>query len=101
SSLMNEIVPILMCSLYSQCLYLQDGYSVLCILKSLCGIQLENENNPRIILQRSSSTFKSVFDSFLTSLQSLKIFLTAMLHDSIMPLVMQDDWHSHLHSSIQ
>ncbi|CAF1292614.1 unnamed protein product, partial [Didymodactylos carnosus] len=93
SSLMNQIVPISMCSLYGQCLYLQDEYSVLCILKSLCGIQLENEKNSRIILQRNSSTFKLVFDSFLTSLQSSKIFLTAALHDPIMQLVMQDDWY--------
>ncbi|CAF1085477.1 unnamed protein product, partial [Didymodactylos carnosus] len=100
SSLMNQIIPILMCSLYGQCIYLQDEYSVLNILKSLCDIQLKNENNPRITVQRSSSAFKLVFDSFLTSLQSSKIFLTASLHEPIMQLVMQDDWYYDINPDI-
>ncbi|CAF3700377.1 unnamed protein product, partial [Rotaria sordida] len=85
--LINTIIPILMTAIYNQCLYYDDELFILELLRSLIDIQLKNELNPRIILQRSSCSFKIVFDAFLTASQSCKLFLTAALHEPIMQLL--------------
>ncbi|CAF1300551.1 unnamed protein product [Rotaria sp. Silwood1] len=89
--LTNAIIPILMSALYNQCLYYDDELFTLELLRSLIDIQLKNESNPRIILQRSSCSFKIVFDAFLTASQSCKLFLTAALHEPIMQLLIDDE----------
>ncbi|CAF3722697.1 unnamed protein product [Adineta steineri] len=87
----NIIIPILISSIYNQCLYYDDELFILELLRSLIDIQLKNESNPRIILQRSSCSFKIVFDAFLTASQSCKLFLTAALHEPIMQLLIDDE----------
>jgi hypothetical protein len=62
-----------MSSIYNQCLYYDDELFILELLRSLIDIQLQNESNPRIALQRSSCSFKIVFDAFLTASQSCKL----------------------------
>ncbi|CAF1500457.1 unnamed protein product, partial [Rotaria sordida] len=89
--LINTIIPILMTAIYNQCLYYDDELFILELLRSLIDIQLKNELNPRIILQRSSCSFKIVFDAFLTASQSCKLFLTAALHEPIMQLLIDDE----------
>jgi hypothetical protein len=94
-----------MSAIYNQCLYYDDELFILELLRSLIDIQLQNELNPRIILQRSSCSFKIVFDAFLTASQSCKLcnvifnfeflflnisfylVLTAALHEPIMQLL--------------
>ena len=71
--IINSIIPILISSLYNQCLSIDDELYLLEFLRSLIEIQLQNESNPRIILQRSSCSFKIVFDIFLTASQSCKL----------------------------
>ena len=71
--IINSIIPILISSLYNQCLSIDDELFFLEFLRSLIEIQLQNESNPRIILQRSSCSFKIVFDIFLTASQSCKL----------------------------
>ncbi|CAF3758135.1 unnamed protein product [Rotaria socialis] len=90
--LLNSIIPILISSLFNQCLYYDDELFILELLRSLIDIQLKNESNPRIVLQRSSCSFKIVFDSLLTSSQSCKLFLTAALHEPIMQLLIDDEY---------
>jgi len=94
-----------MSSIYNQCLYYDDELFILELLRSLIDIQLQNETNPRIALQRSSCSFKIVFDAFLTASQSCKLcklfnrkffslfkfrflVLTAVLHEPIMQLLL-------------
>jgi hypothetical protein len=69
----NTIIPILMSAIYNQCLHSDDELYLLELLRSLIEIQLKNEFNPRILLQRSSCSFKIVFDAFLTTSQSCKL----------------------------
>lgn len=69
----NSVIPILISSLYNQCLYYEDELYILELLRSLIDIQLKNESNPRIVLQRSSCSFKIVFDALLTASQSCKL----------------------------
>jgi hypothetical protein len=69
----NIIIPVLMSAIYNQCLYYDDELYILELLRSLIDIQLKNECNPRIVLQRSSCSFKIVFDAFLTASQSCKL----------------------------
>ncbi|CAF1359859.1 unnamed protein product, partial [Adineta ricciae] len=88
----NTIIPIFISAIYNQCLYYDDELYILELLRSLIDIQLRNESNPRIILQRSSCSFKIVFDAFLTASQSCKLFLTAALHEPIMQLLIDDEF---------
>lgn len=71
--LVNVVIPIIISALYNQCLYYDDELLILELLRSLIDIQLKNEANPRFILQRSSCSFKIVFDAFLTASQSCKL----------------------------
>ena len=71
--LINMIIPIVMSAIYNQCLYYDDELFLLELLRSLIDIQLKSEANPRILLQRSSCSFKIVFDAFLTASQSCKL----------------------------
>ena len=71
--LINTIIPILMSAIYNQCLYYDDELFLLELLRGLIEIQLKSEANPRILLQRSSCSFKIVFDAFLTASQSCKL----------------------------
>lgn len=100
----NIIIPIFLSAIYNQCLYYDDELFLLELLRSLIDIQLKNEINPRVVLQRSSCSFKIVFDAFLTASQSCKLckclhgrilrqvmisfsVLTAALHEPIMQLL--------------
>lgn len=69
----NIIIPIFLSSIYNQCLDYEDELYLLELLRSLIDIQLKNEINPRVVLQRSSCSFKIVFDAFLTASQSCKL----------------------------
>lgn len=69
----NTLIPIFISAIYNHCLYYEDELYLLELLRSLIDIQLKSESNPRIALQRSSCSFKIVFDAFLTSSQACKL----------------------------
>lgn len=73
SSISSSTIPILMSSIYNQCLFHDDENFLLELLRSLIEIQLKNDQNPRILLQRSTCSFKILFDAFLTASPSCKL----------------------------
>ncbi|CAH1787256.1 unnamed protein product [Owenia fusiformis] len=89
---MQNIVHIVVTSLYANGVMPEDENYLLQVLKSLIEFQLAKSSNPRRMLRKGSCAFSRVFKLLNEGQFSAKLFLTAALHNPVMRLLMEDEW---------
>ncbi|RWS15868.1 GTPase-activating protein and VPS9 domain-containing protein 1-like protein [Dinothrombium tinctorium] len=87
----TNVIPILMSSLYCDCLLQEDKILVLHLLRELLIHELSNCDNPRRLLRQGVSAFSKFYKLFSECLTSSKLFLTVSLREAVINLLIEDD----------
>ncbi|RWS31171.1 GTPase-activating protein and VPS9 domain-containing protein 1-like protein [Leptotrombidium deliense] len=87
----SNIIPILMSSLYCDCLLQEDKTLVLHLMRELLIHQLTGCDNPRRVLRQGTCAFSRVYKIFSECLTSAKLFLTVALREAVINLLIEDD----------
>ncbi|KAK3088488.1 hypothetical protein FSP39_019810 [Pinctada imbricata] len=88
----NRFIKLISCSVYGNIVLQEDEYLMGQMVKSLAELQLVPNSDPRRLLRRGSCAFSVAIKLMFETMYSVKLFLTAALHDPIMRLLMEDEW---------
>lgn len=86
-----SVVPIIVSTLYGDCLLPEDQQLVLLLLKELLNHQIAFSDDPRRLLRQGSSTFYRIYKIFIENLRSAKLFLISALRESILSVLIEDE----------
>ncbi|KAJ8286402.1 hypothetical protein GJAV_G00038870 [Gymnothorax javanicus] len=78
-------------SLYGNCVMPEDQHYLLQVLRYLIDLELKPSEDPRRLLCRSPTAFRSIFRLYSEGLHSARLFLMAALHEPIMQLLESDE----------
>lgn len=88
---MNTIIQTITNGLYGNGINSKDVEMLLKLLQELIEIQIVVSDNPRRMLRPTSSAFSRLYQRFHESSFSAKLFLTAVLNEPIMKVLVEDE----------
>ena len=91
SSTLNNVIQVIVSSLYGDCLVSEDRIYTLVLLKELMDLQIIPNDNPRRILRHGSSAFSKVYKMLIENLSSARLFLMVALKDAVISVLAEDD----------
>jgi hypothetical protein len=89
---MNSIIQTIANGLYGNTIHAKDIELMLKLLQELIEIEIVPSENPRRMLRAGSSAFARLYNRFHESSFSAKLFLTALLHEPIMFVLIDDEF---------
>ena len=89
---LSKFVKLISCAIYGNVVLQEDEHLMAQMVKCLAELQLAPNSDPRRLLRKGSCAFSVTCKLMFDTMYSVKLFLTAALHDPVMRLLMEDEW---------